>query len=635
VTQLPPGFVLDQAPQASGLPDGFVLDQPKPVERLPGQNPAVDAVMQGLTFGFSDEIGAGIRSLVQGTKYKDELERERASLKAYSEEHPIGSTVLEVGGSILAPGGALVKGIKSGAAVGAGAGALYGAGTGETGEDRVNRAVSGGLVGSALGGLLGRFARPSAPTPQLAGTTATGQQAIQSAERLGVDLPRIAATESIPLKRIGLTASKVPYGGTPIQEAIESSSQSLGKRVAQVADDFGGGAAASRDEAGSAVRSGVSNYIGPVTSSRVKTAYDAVDQHVNKSVLSPLAETKKIADEITAQRADAALAGTGTAVDQVTAALGRPNGLNYEGIKKLRSSIGEMLEGGPLPSGISGSEMKRIYGALTQDLKTAVQNTGGQRGLQAFERANKLNALVSRRREDLAKMLGSKSDETLFDTIQRMAGSKGGANLELLSKARKAMPAQEWNEVASAVVSRLGQATKGNVETFSPQKFLTEYGNLTQQGKAMLFGSTGRNDLRAALDDIQKVSERLADLGQYANPSGTAQMGIATGLGAVSFAEAAFTGGLPLTTMAGVLGTRLVSASLAKPATARSLANWSKAYELAITKPARGTLSAFQAASRRFASDVGETLGLRAHVTQIAEALQGSLPTMAEDQERQ
>lgn len=648
MAELPPGFILDSAPaQSDGLPPGFVLDN-QPTDIGQGR-----AIQEGLLAGvpFSDEffgqqqgnLDAFARARaegrlptleeIRGTSEAGTQER-RESRRVAEEQYPVTTAVASIVPAVAVPGGAMIRGAKTGAAVGAGYGGLYGAGEGTTPQERVEKATVGAGIGAAVGAPLGLLARGPAPQ-QLAGTTATGQQSVQAAERLGLEqFPRIAATESIPAKRIGLTASKVPWGGTPIQESIERSSQEVGKRVSRVADDFAGGTASSRAEAGSAARAGLTEFIGPTTSERVGKAYDAVDKLVNRRILSPLTKTAQTAKEIIGERGEAALRGTGTAVDEIGEALARPNGLTYDGIKKLRTSIGEMLKPSRLPANIDGGELKRIYAALSDDLRTAVQSAGGDKALSAFERANKLNSLVANRRKELSKLLGSKSDETLFDTIQRMAGSKGGADIELLAKARKAISQEEWNEVASAVISRLGQATKGNVETFSPARFLTEYGSLTDKGKAILFGSTGKTELRSALDDIQKVSERLADLGQYANPSGTAQMGIGTAFGAIGFAEAAFTGGLPMTTMAGLLGTRFVSTALSKPATARAMANWSRAYEALIRKPSQGTLAAFNAASRRFASDAGEALGLRAHVQQIAAALQGSAPIQAEGQKQ-
>jgi hypothetical protein len=77
--------------------------------------------------------------------------------------------------------------------------------------------------------------------------------------------------------------------------------------------------------------------------------------------------------------------------------------------------------------------------------------------------------------------------------------------MALLSQARKALPPDEWGEVASAIVARLGRDVEGN---FSADRFLTGWGKLSGQGKAVLFGG----DVRKSLDDIATVSSRFQSI---------------------------------------------------------------------------------------------------------------------------
>jgi type II secretory pathway component PulJ len=56
---------------------------------------------------------------------------------------------------------------------------------------------------------------------------------------------------------------------------------------------------------------------------------------------------------------------------------------------------------------MSKAELKRVYGALSKDLRQSAQDAGGARGLQLFERANQLNSSVAGRREKLAEIVGS------------------------------------------------------------------------------------------------------------------------------------------------------------------------------------------------------------------------------------
>ena len=58
------------------------------------------SVMQGLTFGFADEIEAGARSMFSET-YDEAIGKVRGKLKDYKEAFPIESTAYEVGGAMI------------------------------------------------------------------------------------------------------------------------------------------------------------------------------------------------------------------------------------------------------------------------------------------------------------------------------------------------------------------------------------------------------------------------------------------------------------------------------------------------------------------------------------------------------
>lgn len=136
---------------------------------------AARAALQGLTFGFSDEMGAGLAALAAtvgtDTKWSDayetihrDLERKRMG---FAEDNPATALGLEVAGGI-ATGGAGASRVLGGqgfrnasniqkmlrtAGVGGAEGAVYGAGQARPGE-RVEGAAKGGVLGAAGGPVL-------------------------------------------------------------------------------------------------------------------------------------------------------------------------------------------------------------------------------------------------------------------------------------------------------------------------------------------------------------------------------------------------------------------------------------------------------------------------------------------------
>ena len=126
---------------------------------------ALIGARQGVTFGFGDEINAGVRAVGDmiggkpfGEAYDARLAHERGLLEQVGRENPVASTAGEIGGAVIAPLGAAGKATTlAGAAVrGAGAGAIsgaaYGAGNAEGGAgERVEGAASGAALGALFG----------------------------------------------------------------------------------------------------------------------------------------------------------------------------------------------------------------------------------------------------------------------------------------------------------------------------------------------------------------------------------------------------------------------------------------------------------------------------------------------------
>lgn len=128
----------------------------------------IDGVAQGMTFGFSDEIAAGLGSgFGMLGDYQQKLEQERARMDENKRLAGGYELAGELGGGLATAGGLAAKGatllgkkglsltarMGRGAAEGAAYGAAYGAGTAESGVgDRAKGAVTGAMMGGAIGG---------------------------------------------------------------------------------------------------------------------------------------------------------------------------------------------------------------------------------------------------------------------------------------------------------------------------------------------------------------------------------------------------------------------------------------------------------------------------------------------------
>ena len=457
-------------------------------------------------------------------------------------------------------------------------------GTGLEGPAR----VAGALTGAGLSTL----AQTGLDAGKALTSGAPDLDAAFAAQRQGVAMPQMAISTKPAVQGMSMGLKTAPFIGTPIREAADTAVSQIGDAAANAAE-IPTGVAVAPEEAGQSMRQGLKDYIGPKTEVKVGKLYDKVDAKVDNGVMTPLTETQKVVSDIMARRVNAGIEGTGAAVDHVMPAVARKEGLNYQGVKDLRSSVREMLKSGNLPANMSQAELKQIYAALSKDLRQSISNAGGPKALAAFERANNYARLVADRRARLDKLLGNEgaSEESLVAKLTRLAGTNSAANIRLLTQARRSVSPEEWNDLASAVIGKMGKNRAGE---FSGDVFLSDYGKLSERAKDLLFGSTGATTtdalgnvrtLRQSLDDIATLSQKMKQLNKFGNTSGTTQS--AAGLGEAGAAFKAITSGTilaPLGFLGSLFGGRAISSWLASPVTAEQVAKWTKTYANAASR---------------------------------------------------
>lgn len=197
----------------------------------------IRAGLQGLTFGFSDEAEAAVKSLLNKKPYEQNLAAIQYAKQQYEYEEPVVSTAAEVVGSLptalLAGAGAVktaqmlpkvsqviqaipskVRTLAGATGAGAGFGGITGAGTAEPGQ-RLEGAKTGAQVGAIL-------------APVTLGLTSAGGGAIKTvSEKLGVPEATakiVEATKDIPVVKsiTGKTAEYLNLGQDAIQRRADT-----------------------------------------------------------------------------------------------------------------------------------------------------------------------------------------------------------------------------------------------------------------------------------------------------------------------------------------------------------------------------------------------------------------------------
>jgi hypothetical protein len=618
----PDDWVTGQSPAAASKPSGGTPSDSGPDDWSGGSSSAAlggddlsqgNAIKYGLVGGlpFGKTMGAAVETAESylpkwmrapgdapvdqtgegwAQRYAENRARIFGNAANLQEAHPYTTAAAGVVPMLAMPGGATVKGA---ALAGGALGLSEGVESGDSAVGTVGRTILGAGLGA------GGAKAVSAIAP-VAGD-ATRKAVLSAADRLGVTMPRYAVSTSPLVQRAGMVGHSIPGMSTPLEEATSESVHGMGSAADTAA------AGSTPLSAGEKVGDALKDWVGPGSKARVSAAYDNVNQFVNQNISSnSLNGVQQSMRDIIAKRGTYGDEPSGEAFDLINNAINKPIGLTYDGIKNLRSRIGEMMDQSILPAGSSQAELKTLYSGLSSDLADAVRYSARDPAgaSAAFNRANALNAQTQAQRESLLKILGGQQanapPEGIYGALQRAAQAKGG-NINLLKLARDKVAPNDWNELSQGMVSQFGRDADGN---FSPQRFLTDYGKISDEAKDELFAQGG--PLRQNLDDLATVSRQWKSLYKYANPSGTAGHGVGVGMAIEGWRH-------PLKTLTAFMGGRALGKFLATPA-------GSGAAGAFVSAVGTGNANLIRNAATRVTATMGAQLGAKVDPMALAAA---------------
>lgn len=411
-----------------------------------------------------------------------------------------------------------------------------------------------------------------------------GAQVAQAAQNIGVTLPRAITSDSVSVQNVSKKLSQTPIVGTPIRNASKKATEQLDAASSRVQDDLGTGKV---EVAGSKLRQDIAKFATKDEPKAVTALYDKLKTQIDPNVRIQMSETAKKASEIIKTRA-AADATPSKAVERLRSALMRREGKSYDELKLLREDFRALKDD---PKALASLDMNQrhvndLYDALTADLKAAAKAAGGDEGLKTFNEANNRSFMFHRDKKELRKILGEGADENMATRLAALASDNSKGNIKGLMLAKSKVSKDTWDELASTVVEDLARnPTNGQ---FTPDKFVTKWNKLSESGKKILFAP----EQRQALEDIAKVSNRFKQMNEFANPSGTGGMvALAAGGGSALYGAIADPLVLAGTVLSASTGYGL-SAILARPTSAKALADYAKAYEVAVKMPGRTSQTA-------------------------------------------
>ena len=427
----------------------------------------------------------------------------------------------------------------------------------------------------ALGGfarllLFGNLVNPVASRASAGAQRAPGM--MEQMRRAGVDPTLPTVTNSRTVGTAANTLRELPVAGGVMERGAQRSLQQTANAAEQTAAGFG--SAATKQGGGDAALRGARRVFPGRVSSDVSLADDAVEEIIRtptrkvfseagegfllkaKALYQRVDEFFKPTDHIDVGNSMDVLTGSRTRFDlsklgdefvsprfQKWAKIIQDNGgaLSFNDLRLFRTEVGRLLR---KPATVLGSDLdtealKRLYGALSDDLVTFAKASKGDDAVRAIQQADDYyRAGAERMRGALDKLLKPDANgEATFDLLVRKAGEKGGANLKELQAIRKSIPDDEWGELASSVIREMGKAPAGQVDRlddvpdFSISAFLTNFERLSDGGKDALFGTS---DLRGNLETLADVVAAQRRVERLANTSGTGRVVMTGALGTLA-----------------------------------------------------------------------------------------------------
>lgn len=229
-------------------------------------------------------------------------------------------------------------------------------------------------------------------------------------------------------------------------------------------------------------------------------------------------------------------ADTKRVVDHFNNLVDEEGNMSYNRLKIFRSTVGAKLQS-PSLGGDERSALKKVYGALSEDMKQAVINSGGSKGLEAFERANKTFVRTQNILENkINPLIEAKTPVKVYNLV--MSGTKqGGTDTRYIMKS---LDQDQKAFVRGTVAREMGLANEGmqgaERSVFSPDKFLTEYNKMQKIGAEKDLFTPQQNE---AFKELNKVFEAVKQTGKAKQTSNNLPYFVLGGLSMASLPGAA------------------------------------------------------------------------------------------------
>lgn len=411
----------------------------------------------------------------------------------------------------------------------------------------------------------------------------SGPAAIQDFANTGVTPSAGAVTGNRGTQLMEATLEATPGGAAPMAAMRERQASEMGQAVERTAQQFGTPMDPSR--VGGAVREGA-DAAARRFEERQGQLYDRAYSLIPSGTRVPMPTVEGVGRAALAELRQAPESRSGVlqpVLDRVEALLADAgqSGMSFDAVRAVRTDLGRLL-GEPrgsaqAPSSATRVYLERLYGALSDDMYSAISNPAypwRERALRLADRYTRFNQ--TQNLDAVRGILDRGTDEQVFRLV---FPQNGRPDPQALARIRRNLTPDEWGAVQATVLDRMGLPTAGvNAgETFSVNTFLTNWNRLNANGGAArqaLFGGGQSAPLAGELDNLVRVAQRLRDAERMRNFSGTARVA-GMGAGALAAGQDVVEGdwkGLATLAALGVVAPRYAAQMMTDPGVVRWLA---------------------------------------------------------------
>jgi hypothetical protein len=345
---------------------------------------------------------------------------------------------------------------------------------------------------------------------KLADLAQVNTEARAAADRLGMDLPFDVFSDNPQVRSaVGLTRSLA--GGEAEAAWVNTVRTAIGK-ADDVVQQFDAAFIEGRPAPGATSQRILDSLKNTQNQLQVdaKTIYDRVDAAVPKQSIVQFPKLTETIDNVISEVGEKGL----SAQEKKLYELATEPGVTYGRLLREKNLIGQAMAGKDSPySNMASGDLKRLYGALSEDQLGNVAAIGGDALRQELRAANLLTAKKKALENRIVGAFGKEIDGSVANLMQSAIKSAAKGDAAQFNKLMKVVPPELRKEtVATALASVSSSGRAGQEGAFGFAEFAKTYRGLRANPPVykQVIEVLGK-DADPVLRDLFEISRRITD----------------------------------------------------------------------------------------------------------------------------